>query len=96
MAATGVDAASEGVAIVVTDRAGVHPAVAGLLDRAIQLAPDLYGHRETRARIMVGWLGTPDSLAAVLRQAPEGLRYLGLMGSRRKVARVREELAASS
>jgi xanthine dehydrogenase accessory factor len=28
----------------------------------------------------------------VLRQAPPGLRYLGLMGSRRKVARVRQEV----
>ncbi len=40
------------------------------------------------------WETDTAALAAVLRQAPESLRYLGLMGSRRKVARVREELAA--
>ena len=40
------------------------------------------------------WETDTSALAAVLRQAPESLRYLGLMGSRRKVARVREELAA--
>lgn len=40
------------------------------------------------------WETDTAALASVLRQAPDGLRYLGLMGSRRKVARVREELAA--
>jgi xanthine dehydrogenase accessory factor len=40
------------------------------------------------------WETDTAALAAVLREAPEGLRYLGLMGSRRKVARVRDELAA--
>jgi xanthine dehydrogenase accessory factor len=40
------------------------------------------------------WETDAAALASVLRQTPEGLRYLGLMGSRRKVARVREELAA--
>ncbi|HEX3555418.1 MAG TPA: XdhC/CoxI family protein [Thermoanaerobaculia bacterium] len=40
------------------------------------------------------WETDTAALAAVLRQAPGSLRYLGLMGSRRKVARVREELAA--
>jgi xanthine dehydrogenase accessory factor len=40
------------------------------------------------------WETDTAALAAVLRDAPEGLRYLGLMGSRRKVARVREALAA--
>jgi len=40
------------------------------------------------------WETDTAALAAVLREIPEGLRYLGLMGSRRKVARVREELAA--
>lgn len=40
------------------------------------------------------WETDTAALAAVLRDVPEGLRYLGLMGSRRKVARVREELAA--
>jgi xanthine dehydrogenase accessory factor len=40
------------------------------------------------------WETDTAALASVLRQAPESLRYLGLMGSRRKVARVREELTA--
>ncbi|HEX9943188.1 MAG TPA: XdhC/CoxI family protein [Thermoanaerobaculia bacterium] len=40
------------------------------------------------------WETDTTALAAVLREVPRGLRYLGLMGSRRKVARVREELAA--
>jgi xanthine dehydrogenase accessory factor len=40
------------------------------------------------------WETDTAALAAVLRDAPEGLRYLGLMGSRRKVSRVREALAA--
>jgi len=40
------------------------------------------------------WETDTAALAAVLRQAPESLRYLGLMGSRRKIARVRGELAA--
>jgi xanthine dehydrogenase accessory factor len=40
------------------------------------------------------WETDVAALAAVLRQAPPGMRYLGLMGSRRKVARVREEVEA--
>ena len=40
------------------------------------------------------WETDVAALAAVLRQAPPGLSYLGLMGSRRKVARVRQEIAA--
>ncbi len=40
------------------------------------------------------WETDTAAIAAVLREVPEALRYLGLMGSRRKVARVREELAA--
>jgi xanthine dehydrogenase accessory factor len=39
------------------------------------------------------WETDTAALAAVLRQAPPHLCYLGLMGSRRKVARVRDELA---
>lgn len=40
------------------------------------------------------WETDTAAMAAVLRQCPESLRYLGLMGSRRKIARVRDELAA--
>ena len=39
------------------------------------------------------WETDVAAIAAVLRQTPAALRYLGLMGSRRKVSRVREELA---
>ena len=41
------------------------------------------------------WETDAAALASVLRQRPPRLSYLGLMGSRRKVARVRRELAAS-
>lgn len=40
------------------------------------------------------WETDTAALAAVLRQDPPGLRYLGLMGSRRKIARVRDEVEA--
>jgi xanthine dehydrogenase accessory factor len=40
------------------------------------------------------WETDTAALAAMLRDLPPGVRYVGLMGSRRKVARVREELAA--
>jgi xanthine dehydrogenase accessory factor len=38
------------------------------------------------------WETDVAALAAVLREGPSELRYLGLMGSRRKIARVREEV----
>ncbi len=50
---------------------------------------DLYVAVVTRC-----WETDTAALASVLRQDPPGLRYLGLMGSRRKVARVRDEVAA--
>lgn len=40
------------------------------------------------------WETDTAALASVLRQAPPHLAYLGLMGSRRKVERVRQEVAA--
>jgi xanthine dehydrogenase accessory factor len=40
------------------------------------------------------WETDAAALAAVLRQTPSSLVYLGLMGSRRKVARVRREVEA--
>lgn len=40
------------------------------------------------------WETDTAALVAVVRQAPPRLRYLGLMGSRRKIARVRDETAA--
>ena len=53
------------------------------------LRRDLYVAVVTRC-----WETDTAALLAVLRQAPPGLRYLGLMGSRRKIARVRGEVAA--
>lgn len=50
---------------------------------------DLYVAVVTRC-----WETDTAALASVLRQDPPGLRYLGLMGSLRKVARVRQEVAA--
>jgi xanthine dehydrogenase accessory factor len=50
---------------------------------------DLYVAVVTRC-----WETDTAALAGVLRQDPPRLRYLGLMGSRRKVARVREEVEA--
>lgn len=53
-------------------------------------------HRELYVAIVTRcWETDTAALAAVLRQAPRSLRslrYLGLMGSRRKIARVREEV----
>jgi len=40
------------------------------------------------------WETDTAALAGVLRQQPPRLRYLGLMGSRRKIARVRAEVEA--
>jgi len=40
------------------------------------------------------WETDAAALVSVLRQDPARLRYLGLMGSRRKIARVRDEVAA--
>ncbi|HEX3130303.1 MAG TPA: XdhC/CoxI family protein [Thermoanaerobaculia bacterium] len=50
---------------------------------------DLYVAVVTRC-----WETDTAALAGILRQDPPSLRYLGLMGSRRKVARVREEVEA--
>ena len=40
------------------------------------------------------WETDLAALASILRQCPENLVYLGLMGSERKIARVRQEIAA--
>lgn len=40
------------------------------------------------------WETDLEALAAVAARAPEGLAYVGLMGSRRKIERVRRELAS--
>ena len=73
--------------------AGTRIAAVGRAYEEDFLAPvagrDLYVALLTRC-----WETDTAALAAVLRQAPPRLRYLGLMGSRRKVARVRDEVAA--
>ncbi len=54
-----------------------------------------WGRRELYAAIVSRcWETDAAALAGLLRQAPADLRYLGLMGSRRKVERVRDEVAA--
>ena len=51
--------------------------------------------REVYAAVVTRcWETDTAALAAILRRPPERLAYLGLMGSRRKVARVKAELAA--
>ena len=53
------------------------------------------GHRDIHIAVVSRcWETDAAALAAVLREDPPGLRYLGLMGSRRKIARVKEEVAA--
>ncbi len=57
------------------------------------LAPFL--HRDLYVALVTRcWETDSAALLAVLRQSPPRLRYLGLMGSRRKIARVREDVAA--
>jgi xanthine dehydrogenase accessory factor len=57
------------------------------------LAPVL--HRDLYVAVVSRcWETDTAALVGVLRQAPPGLRYVGLMGSRRKIARVYEEAAA--
>ena len=56
---------------------------------ALFLQRDLYVAVVSRC-----WETDTAALVAILRQDPPRLRYLGLMGSRRKVARVRDEAAA--
>jgi xanthine dehydrogenase accessory factor len=56
---------------------------------------DCLRHRDLYVAVVSRcWETDTAALAAVLRQCPESLCYLGLMGSRRKIARVRDELAA--
>ena len=57
------------------------------------LAP--WRHRDLCVAVVTRcWETDTAALASVLRQNPPRLRYLGLMGSRRKIARVRAEVAA--
>lgn len=54
-------------------------------------------HRELFVAVVSRcWETDLAATASVLRSRPAGLRYLGLMGSRRKVARVTSELEARS
>lgn len=52
-------------------------------------------HRDLYVAIVTRcWETDTAAIAAVLQKAPERLRYLGLMGSRRKIARVKDEVEA--
>lgn len=73
----------EGAGVAEVDREYREPFLDAMRSR------DLYVAVVTRC-----WETDTAALASVLRQDPPRLRYLGLMGSRRKVARVREEVAA--
>lgn len=55
-----------------------------------------YAERDLAVTIVTRcWETDLAALTSVLRQSPAGLGYLGLMGSRRKIDRVRSELAAA-
>ena len=71
----------------------VHRLPAGTLFRELDLGR-WSGRRLFVAVVSRCWETDLEALAAVVSQAPEGLEYLGLMGSRRKIERVRRELAA--
>ena len=64
-------------------------------DFAAPFLADRAGHDLYVAVVTRCWETDTAALASVLRQAPPGLRYLGLMGSRRKVARVVQEVEGS-
>ena len=72
-----------GVRFAAVEREYAEPFLAGLAHR------DLYLAVVSRC-----WETDTAALAAVLREDLPRLRYLGLMGSRRKIARVRGEVAA--
>lgn len=80
-------------------RAELFPPATALLDVDRRYDGDFlapYRQRELFVAILTRcWETDSAALAGVLRQAPERLRYLGLMGSRRKVERVRGEVEAS-
>ncbi|HSL84179.1 MAG TPA: XdhC/CoxI family protein [Thermoanaerobaculia bacterium] len=66
------------------------------VDRAFggDLLAEVPGREVYAAVVTRCWETDTAALAAILRRPPERLAYLGLMGSRRKVARVKAELAA--
>jgi xanthine dehydrogenase accessory factor len=72
-----------GAGLATVGREYEEPFLAGLAHR------DLYLAVVTRC-----WETDTAALGAVLREDPARLCYLGLMGSRRKIARVRQEVAA--
>lgn len=72
--------------------ASVRRVAAGPRFRELELAR-WAGRRLLVAVVSRCWETDLEAIAAVLSQRPEGLEYLGLMGSRRKIERVRAELA---
>lgn len=74
--------------------AAVPLAASGEDDGGEHLAP--YAGREIYAAVVSRcWETDRAALATLLRSAPPGLRYLGLMGSRRKIDRVVAEVEAA-
>jgi xanthine dehydrogenase accessory factor len=91
--------------VVVDDRAEylrpeLFPAGARTIELPRSGAPDFLAPWRERELYVTSvsrcWETDVAGLAAVIRQAPTRLRYLGLMGSRRKIERVRRELRAQS
>ncbi len=72
--------------------AGVRTVLCGRDGEEDFLAP-LAGRRLYVAVVSRCWETDLAALVSVLRQRPRGLVYLGLMGSRRKIARLERELA---
>lgn len=79
--------------------AKLFPAATELIEVDRRFAGKPFAHlcrREIFVAILTRcWETDSAALAAVVRQAPERLRYLGLMGSKRKVERVRREVEAA-
>ena len=71
----------EGTALATVDRKFSQPFLAQVATRELHLAV-----------VSRCWETDTEALASVVAQNPPRLAYLGLMGSQRKVARVREEL----
>jgi xanthine dehydrogenase accessory factor len=72
---------------------GAATAACGRAGEAAAFLAPVAGRRLYVAVVSRCWETDVAALAAVLGERPPGLVYLGLMGSRRKIARVEEELA---
>lgn len=77
---------------------GLFPGATALAEVDRRYAQDFLGPWQARdlyvAIVSRCWETDAAALSSVLRQAPPRLRYLGVMGSRRKIERVRREVEA--